>query len=111
MISRYVSIGLLDLAVEMLNSMRLDDFEPDVIAWNTVMDAYCRMGLCEEAWKFFEHIKEPSIISWTILILGYSGIRKHEVSLCIFRDMMNCGASADSNSPSSVLSLAGIWVL
>ncbi|KAK2657445.1 hypothetical protein Ddye_010497 [Dipteronia dyeriana] len=103
MISGYVSNGLLDLAVEMLNSMTLNGFEPDVVTWNTVMDAYCRMGLCDEAWKIFEHIKEPSIISWTILISGYSRIGKQEVSLRIFRDMMNCGASADSNSLSSVL--------
>ncbi|KAK4840251.1 hypothetical protein QYF36_003651 [Acer negundo] len=99
----YVSNGLLDLAVEMLNSMRLDGFEPDVVTWNTVMDAYCRMGLCDEAWKIFEHIKEPSIISWTILISGYSRIGKHEMSLRIFRDMLNYGASADLNSLSSVL--------
>ncbi|KAK0606115.1 hypothetical protein LWI29_034249 [Acer saccharum] len=103
MISGYVSNGLLDLAVEMLNSMRLDGFEPDVVTWNTVMDAYCRMGLCDEAWKIFEHIKEPSIISWTILISGYSRIGKHGASLRIFRDMLNYGASADSNSLSSVL--------
>ncbi|KAI9180078.1 hypothetical protein LWI28_000906 [Acer negundo] len=63
MIAGYVSNGVLDLAVEMLNSMRLDGFELDVVTWNTVMDAYCKMGLCDEAWKIFEHIKEPSIIS------------------------------------------------
>ncbi|KAK4858660.1 hypothetical protein QYF36_020066 [Acer negundo] len=102
MIAGYVSNGVLDLDVEMLNSMRLDGFELDVVTWNTVMDAYYRMGLCDEAWKIFKHIKEPSIISWTILISGYSRIGKHEVSPSIFRDMMNCGASADSNTLSSV---------
>ncbi|KAI9197584.1 hypothetical protein LWI28_001149 [Acer negundo] len=102
MIAGYVSNGVLDLDVEMLNSMRLDGFELDVVTWNTVMDAYCRMGLCDEAWKIFKHIKEPSIISWTTLISGYSRIGKHEVSSSIFRDMMNCGASADSNTLSSV---------
>ncbi|KAL5752934.1 hypothetical protein ACOSQ2_023441 [Xanthoceras sorbifolium] len=102
-ISGYASNGLLDLAVEMLNSMRLDGFEPDTVTWNHVMDGYCRMGLCDEAWKFFEHIKEPSVISWTILISGYSRIGKHEASLRILRDMMNCGVSADSSPLSSVL--------
>ncbi|KAI9191709.1 hypothetical protein LWI28_012405 [Acer negundo] len=103
MISGYVSNGVLDLVVEMLNSMRLDGFELDVVTWSIVMDAYCRIGLCDEAWKIFEHIKESSIISWTILISGYLRIGKHEMSLSIFRDMMNCGALANSNSLFSVL--------
>ncbi|XP_057969568.1 pentatricopeptide repeat-containing protein At3g09040, mitochondrial-like [Malania oleifera] len=91
MISGYVCNGFHRLAVELLNSMILEGVEPDLVTWNTVMDAYCRIGLCDEAWKIFEQIKEPNIISWTTLISGYSRIEKHEISLGVFREMMNKG--------------------
>ncbi|KAF3438936.1 hypothetical protein FNV43_RR17211 [Rhamnella rubrinervis] len=91
MISGCVYNGLLKLAVKLLDSMKLDGCEPDVVTWNIVMDAYCQMGLCDEAWNIFERIKEPNIISWTTLITGYSRIGKHEVSLRIFRDVIDSG--------------------
>ncbi|CAL5371077.1 unnamed protein product [Camellia sinensis] len=89
MISGYVCNGFLESAVDLLDSMRLEGFEPDLVTWNTAMDAYCRMGQCNEAWKIFEQINEPNIISWTTLISGYSRIGKHEVTLAIFRDMVS----------------------
>ncbi|PSS21295.1 Pentatricopeptide repeat-containing protein [Actinidia chinensis var. chinensis] len=91
MTSGYVCNGFFRLAVDLLGSMRLEGFEPDLVTWNTAMDAYCRMGQCDEAWKIFEQIEEPNIISWTTLISGYSCIGKHEVTLAIFRDMVSKG--------------------
>ncbi|EOX91375.1 hypothetical protein QUC31_003086 [Theobroma cacao] len=91
MISGYVGNGMLEFGLEILNCMRLDGFEPDVVTWNMVMDGYCRMGRCDEALKIFEYIKEPNIISWTTLISGYSRIGQHESSLRIFKDMLNKG--------------------
>ncbi|MCE0481208.1 hypothetical protein HAX54_038769 [Datura stramonium] len=88
-ISGYVSNELLDLAVEMLGHMSMEGCQPDVVTLNTVMDAYCRMGQCDEARKIFVLIKEPSIISWTTLISGYSRIGHHGSSLNIFREMIN----------------------
>ena len=89
MISGYVCNGFLEFAVGLLDSMRIRGFEPDTVTWNTAMDAYCRMGICDEAWEIFEQIKEPNIISWTTLISGYSRIGNHEKSLWIFREMMS----------------------
>ncbi|KAK3042267.1 hypothetical protein RJ639_001862 [Escallonia herrerae] len=104
MISGYVCIGFLALAVEFLRSMGSEGFEPDIVTWNTVMDASCRMGQCDEAWKIFGQIKEPNVISWTTLISGYSRTGKHDVTLGIFRDMMRRGdVFSDSDCLSSVL--------
>ncbi|XP_062002846.1 pentatricopeptide repeat-containing protein DOT4, chloroplastic-like [Rosa rugosa] len=89
MISGFVCNGMLGWAIELFGCMNSDGCEPDVVTLNTVMDAYCRMGLCDEAKGIFKHIKEPNIISWTTLISGYSRIGNHEASLGIFRDMMN----------------------
>ncbi|RXI07173.1 hypothetical protein DVH24_026309 [Malus domestica] len=89
MISGYVCNGMLGLAVELFDCMHLDVCEPDVVTLNTVMDAYCRLGHCDEAKRIFEQIKDPNIISWTTLISGFSRIGNHESSLKIFRDMMD----------------------
>ncbi|XP_052205660.1 pentatricopeptide repeat-containing protein At3g09040, mitochondrial-like [Diospyros lotus] len=91
MISGYVHNEFLKSAVDLLDSMRLKGFVPDLVTWNTVMDAYCRMGQCDEAWKIFEGIKEPNVVSWTTLISGYSRIGKHQVTLTIFRNMVSKG--------------------
>lgn len=88
MISGYVSNGFPRFALEMFGEMRLKCLNPDIVTLNSVMDAYCRMGLCDEAHKIFEQIDEPNIISWTTLMSGFSRVGKHEVSLSTFRKMM-----------------------
>ncbi|GAV80726.1 PPR domain-containing protein/PPR_1 domain-containing protein/PPR_2 domain-containing protein [Cephalotus follicularis] len=103
MISGYVCNGMLGLAVELLDSMGVDGFVPDTVTWNTVMDAYCRMGLYVEAWKLFDQIKEPNVITWTTLVSGYSRRGEHEMSLRIFKDMVQSGIVPDLDSLSSVL--------
>lgn len=91
MISAYVSNGMFELGLEILNFMRLNGFEPDVVTLNTIMDGYCRTGRFDEALRIFEHIEEPNIISWTVLISGYSRIGQHELSLQVFEDMRKRG--------------------
>ncbi|CDP18164.1 unnamed protein product [Coffea canephora] len=104
MISGYVYNEFAELAVGMLGSMRLDGMEPDIVAWNSVMDAYCRMGQCDDALKIFRQIEEPTVISWTILISGYSRIGKHVEALDLFRTMVRRGkVCPDVDCLSSVL--------
>ncbi|KAJ8770740.1 hypothetical protein K2173_021387 [Erythroxylum novogranatense] len=89
MISGFVYHGLLQLAIELSSGLRFDGLKPDLVTLNTLMDAYCRMGLCDEAWRVFTQIEDPSVISWTTLISGYSRIGYHETSLRIFKEMVN----------------------
>ncbi|KAK7386450.1 hypothetical protein VNO78_26688 [Psophocarpus tetragonolobus] len=91
MMSGYVCNGLPRGAVELFRLMREDRCEPDLVTWNTLMDAYCRMGKCCRASRVFGEIKEPNVISWTILISGYSSVGRHDVSLDIFRKMVDVG--------------------
>nr|XP_009787964.1 PREDICTED: pentatricopeptide repeat-containing protein At4g18750, chloroplastic-like [Nicotiana sylvestris] len=103
-ISGYVSNELPDLAVGMFGLMRMEGCQPDIVTFNTIMDAYCRMGRCDEARKIFMLIKDPSIISWTTLISGYSRIGEHNHALDIFREMINRGeVCPDLDCLSSVL--------
>lgn len=106
MMSAYVCNGLPQRAVEVFRVMKRDGCECalDVVTWNTLMDAYCRMGMCCEAWRAFGEIEVPNVISWTILISGYASVGRHDVSLGIFRKMMNVGmVSPDVDALSGVL--------
>ncbi|KAF7134282.1 hypothetical protein RHSIM_Rhsim08G0247400 [Rhododendron simsii] len=76
LISGYGCNGFLQLALELLGTMRLEGFEPDFVTWKIAVDVYCRMGQCDEAWKIFEQIEEANISSWTTLISVYSRIGK-----------------------------------
>ncbi|XP_068642572.1 pentatricopeptide repeat-containing protein DOT4, chloroplastic-like [Aristolochia californica] len=90
-ISGYVHNGLIDSAQELLRVMRLEGFEADLITWNTILDACSQMGLIEELCQVFSQIKEPNIISWTSLMLGYSRSGKHERALGIFKKLVQEG--------------------
>ncbi|KAI8566181.1 hypothetical protein RHMOL_Rhmol02G0020100 [Rhododendron molle] len=91
LISGYGCNGFLQLALELLGTMRSEGFEPDFVTWKIAMDVYCKMGQCDEAWKIFEQIEEANIISWTTLISGYSRLGRHEVTLAIFSDLVRKG--------------------
>ncbi|KAK7346543.1 hypothetical protein VNO80_21064 [Phaseolus coccineus] len=106
MMSGYVCNGFPQRAVEVFRVMKRNGCEcaPDVVTWNTLMDAYCRMGKCCEAWRVFGEIEIPNVISWTILISGYASVGRHHVSLGIFREMVNVGmVSPDVDALSGVL--------
>ncbi|CAL1359127.1 unnamed protein product [Linum trigynum] len=80
-----------DSALQLFGGLKLEGIKPDVITFNMLMDAYFRMGLCDEASKVFEQIEAPDIISWTTLISGYSRAGKYATCLIIFKDMVNGG--------------------
>lgn len=104
MISGYVCNGFLELAVDMLGFLKSEGIQPDIVTFNTIMDAYCRMGQCDEAMEIFWQIEDPNVISWTILLSGYSRIGKDTVTIQIFRNMLHKGkAHADVDCLSSVL--------
>ncbi|XP_050226545.1 pentatricopeptide repeat-containing protein At5g39350-like [Mercurialis annua] len=91
MILGCVSNGLLESAVALLGCLRSDGLEADVVTWNTLMNAYCRLGRFDEAWEVFKQIEQPNIISWTTFISGYSKRGEEEMSLKVFRDMVTRG--------------------
>uniref|UniRef100_A0A7C9AMA6 Uncharacterized protein n=1 Tax=Opuntia streptacantha TaxID=393608 RepID=A0A7C9AMA6_OPUST len=104
MISGCVANGSPASAVELFGLMTFAGIKPDLVTWNSVMDAYCRMGLCDEAVRVFRQILQPNIISWTTLISGFSRNGDYEASLQIFRNMMNCiGVNPDLDSLSSAI--------
>ncbi|KAL2906230.1 hypothetical protein RDABS01_004940 [Bienertia sinuspersici] len=63
MISGYVACGFMELALDLYGSMRLTGVEPDLVTLNSVMDAYCRMGLCDEGKQIHAYILRNSLSS------------------------------------------------
>uniref|UniRef100_A0A7N0T9F8 Pentatricopeptide repeat-containing protein n=1 Tax=Kalanchoe fedtschenkoi TaxID=63787 RepID=A0A7N0T9F8_KALFE len=103
LLSGYVSNGFHEKVVELFDAMKLEGVQPDLISWNTVIDAYCRMERCDQALGLFENISEPNIISWTTIISGYSRIGKPEMALSLFSNMVQSGVTPDLDSLSTAL--------
>ncbi|KAK1264145.1 Pentatricopeptide repeat-containing protein [Acorus gramineus] len=104
MLSGYVGVGSVDLAVAMVGSMGSDGLEPDSVTWNTVMDGYCRAGRCMEAEAVLCQMAEPSVVSWTTVMLGYSRAGDHETALRVFERMIGGLVKPDCDALSCVLS-------
>ncbi|KAG5530558.1 hypothetical protein RHGRI_025494 [Rhododendron griersonianum] len=62
MISWYDCNGFLESALDLLGTMRLEGFEPDLVTWNMAMDVYCRMGELMSLRRFLNRLK--SLISF-----------------------------------------------
>lgn len=90
---------------EMLNDARV---KADVIAWNMLIEGYCRLGLIEEAKKIIEKMKEngfyPDVVTYGSLANGISLARKPGEALLLWNEVKErCrgkkeGESSDSSS-------------
>ncbi|KAM7269543.1 hypothetical protein ACFE04_025040 [Oxalis oulophora] len=56
---------------------------------NAIMDMYVKAGCIESAAKVFAEMNERDIISWTVMIMGYSLHGQGEVGLDLFRKIEN----------------------
>ncbi|PON69227.1 Tetratricopeptide-like helical domain containing protein [Parasponia andersonii] len=91
---------------EMLNDPRV---KADIIAWNMLVEGYCRLGLVEEAKKIIERIKEkgfyPNVATYGSLANGIALARKPGEALLLWNevkerfDAKNEGENPDPSSP------------
>lgn len=92
---------------EMLRDPRV---KVDIVAWNMLVEGYCRLGLVEEAKKIIERMKEngfyPNVATYGSLASGISLARKPGEALLLWKEVKErCEAkkegvvNADSDSP------------
>lgn len=92
---------------EMLRDPRV---KVDIVAWNMLVEGYCRLGLVEEAKKIIERMKEngfyPNVATYGSLASGISLARKPGEALLLWKEIKErCEAekegvvNADSDSP------------
>ncbi|KAJ6388313.1 hypothetical protein OIU77_026815 [Salix suchowensis] len=56
----------------------------DLVVQNATMDMYAKSGLVDYALKVFERMKKRDVISWTVMILGFSLHGKGEIGVEFF---------------------------
>lgn len=73
---------------EMLNDPRV---KADLVAWNMLVEAYCRLGLVEEAKKIIQRIKEngfhPDVATYGSLANGIALARKPGEALLLWNEV------------------------
>ncbi|KAK8951475.1 Pentatricopeptide repeat-containing protein [Platanthera zijinensis] len=75
---------------------------------NALIDMYSKSGSLEIASKVFERMPERDIISWTVLILGYSWHGLGKLGLTLFRQInKDAGAELDGATYSAALHACG----
>nr|KJB61758.1 hypothetical protein B456_009G378300 [Gossypium raimondii] len=61
-------------AVRFLRLMESRGYEPNIVAYNTILDCLCKNGLLKEALDLFSEVKvkgiRPDIFTYTCLIHG-----------------------------------------
>lgn len=61
--------------------------EFNIMVQNAIMDMYVKSGYVQYASNLFMGMKERDVISWTVMIFGYSLHGQGEVGLNLFREM------------------------
>ncbi|CAH2036786.1 unnamed protein product [Thlaspi arvense] len=91
----YAKCGALSLATKFFRRME----ERDVVAWNSVLLAYCQNGKHEEAVGLVEEMEKegisPGLVTWNILIGGYNQLGKCEAAMDLMQKMESFGVTAD----------------
>ncbi|KAI9160073.1 hypothetical protein LWI28_004870 [Acer negundo] len=59
----------------------------NIMVKNAIIDMYVKLGFIEYASNIFATIKERDVISWTVIILGYSIHGQGELGVNLFREM------------------------
>ncbi|KAL5760304.1 hypothetical protein ACOSP7_018817 [Xanthoceras sorbifolium] len=77
-------------------------FETDVSAGTPLVDFYVKCLNFESACRAFERISEPSDVSWSAMICGYSQIGNYEEAVKIFTSLRNNSLVLNSHIYTSI---------
>ncbi|KAK6920658.1 Pentatricopeptide repeat [Dillenia turbinata] len=61
--------------------------ELNIAVHNALIDMYVKSGFIESACKIFSRLEKKDVVSWTIMILGYSLHGQGELGVCLFREI------------------------
>ncbi|KAJ3008108.1 hypothetical protein HKX48_008771 [Thoreauomyces humboldtii] len=110
-ISRVIQVNALTQrpqeAQQAFDMISLNNLEPDLIAYNHLMDAYCRANDLEAVQRLFGEVLEknlkPDIITYGILV--HAHIRKRELNAAfkVYEDMKKSGVQPSQHIFSSLM--------
>ncbi|KAL5705869.1 hypothetical protein ACHQM5_024104 [Ranunculus cassubicifolius] len=79
-----------------------EDF--NTIVSNSLIEAYARLGIVEDAWKIIKRMKHRDVITYTVLASGLNQTGHHEKTLGIISHMQDDNVKMDSFILASFLS-------
>lgn len=62
-------------------------FDDNLIVQNALVDMYVKSGCIQSALKIFSRMKEKDMVSWTVMISGYSLHGQGKLGVGLFREM------------------------
>ncbi|KAK7312865.1 hypothetical protein VNO77_37063 [Canavalia gladiata] len=92
LISVYVSLRNMVCGEVVHAAVIKSDFESDIIVGTVLVDFYAKCDKLISSHMCFDRIKEKNVISWNVLILGYSNIFS-STSILLLQEMVQLGYS------------------
>ncbi|KAK1271543.1 Pentatricopeptide repeat-containing protein [Acorus gramineus] len=82
--------------------------DKDLVAWNSMISGYVRLGLARDALDLFEEMRavgvKPDVVTWNALIAGFAQMGEFDVALDLFDSMRVDRVSPDVVSWTSIVS-------
>ncbi|XP_024543640.1 pentatricopeptide repeat-containing protein At2g33680-like isoform X2 [Selaginella moellendorffii] len=95
---RLVRTESLQLGTEIYLQAVKSNFHTDMLVSNTAMDFYAKCGSMLDARRVFDGMASRSVVSWTVMILGYAENGEGELALEFFERMKTQGCSPNSRT-------------
>lgn len=99
--------SLLNKGQELHVEVVLKGFDEDVLAGNSLIGMYAKLGFLDEAEDLFDKLWPRDVVSWNSIISGYAEHGPHEQGLVCFDEMQVQGVRPNSISYASVLKCCG----
>ncbi|ERM94418.1 hypothetical protein AMTRI_Chr04g189960 [Amborella trichopoda] len=93
---RYVSAGKADRAIRAFSLMQIHGCPPNLQAFNTLLDILCKSKRVERAQELFRALRhrfKPDTITYNILADGWCIVRKTQMAVRVFREMVELDLS------------------
>ncbi|PIA35573.1 hypothetical protein AQUCO_03500143v1 [Aquilegia coerulea] len=82
-------------------------FKRDISILNTILNMYAKCGTLDDARKTFDDMPMKDMVTWTVLITGYSQNNRAEEALALFPEMVKLGLKPNQFTLSSLLKASG----
>ncbi|XP_057849780.2 pentatricopeptide repeat-containing protein At1g15510, chloroplastic isoform X2 [Cryptomeria japonica] len=96
-------MGALEHGMEIHEKTMESGFFSDVVVVNTLIAMYAKCGSIQKAYKLFEKMPEPDVVSWSAIIAAYAQSGLVEKGLETFKKMHLAGVNPNSASFASIL--------
>lgn len=81
-----------------------EGIEVDVVSWSGLLVAHVKAGELDIARRVFDEMPERDVVSWTVMLSGYSQAKLPGEALALFREMRLAGVWPDEVTMVSVIS-------